>query len=755
MSWLLSPLGPQLMTPRGTFRLALETPRSGGDYPERASHDEIETFLFVLEHAFEFATWSTLRPFLDLYAALGGERIWPSGAAPDPQLTQALWQRIKWAVTQGQLVFERVEVPIPRPRLEEVPEIPSERGVEEPTSEEHWLELELKDQDGNPVLGRHFRILQQGRVVREGRTDRLGFTRVERLGPGTAVIEFDDLEEVAWAYQPPLPGRSAPLASPEPVLVAPAMRAESAPAPAEEACAEQEAPTAEEGPAIVPSCPEAEEPTTTWFEVTVLDDLGEPLPDVPLVFSLADGDVERSTDGAGTARVENVARSACSVRFSDCDTVRSVLFERWESPREGERPEDDDLLVLPAKRSIDPVELAGETPRRLSLVPNVIRVRLVGFHFDTCKCFLRPEAMDGIQKVARVYQQHPGASLLVVGHTDDADKHGPEYNDQLSLERARAVEAYLSDDVAGWQEWYGSDQPWEKRWGNTEDQYMIRALIDRGHPYSKTSTWQALYDFQTEQGLTQDGSAGPETREALIREYMALDGTTLPEGFSVRSHGCGQHKPVVTADEEPNLDRRRAANRRVEIFVFDGPVVPPPPGDNSGPSDPQYEAWVAMVVQDIDVSNDAADSEPILIRLRDEDGEPMTSAPYRVTFGEPGTGEVVENVSNDGWVAIQQPPGASYQTCLVEWGTDPSGFFAHRLEVSLTSEMGDLPPAEEARHKLNNLGYTKEFAYEDVIYCFQWNEGLPAGLEADGSPPPETMTRIRERYDQAIAGQPA
>ena len=60
------------------------------------------------------------------------------------------------------------------------------------------------------------------------------------------------------------------------------------------------------------------------------------------------------------------------------------------------------------------------------------------------------------------------AALLVVGHTDTTGE--PEYNDRLSLERAEATNAYLTDDVDAWLTWYGTDRPPEKRWGGSVSQ---------------------------------------------------------------------------------------------------------------------------------------------------------------------------------------------------------------------------------------------------------------------------------------------
>ena len=81
------------------------------------------------------------------------------------------------------------------------------------------------------------------------------------------------------------------------------------------------------------------------------------------------------------------------------------------------------------------VDLATNQTHTITVVGGVDRVRLAGMFFDLEKCFLLPSAMRGIREIKTQYDAHPGANLLVVGHTDTAGKDA--YNLTLSLERAR------------------------------------------------------------------------------------------------------------------------------------------------------------------------------------------------------------------------------------------------------------------------------------------------------------------------------
>src|SRR5262249_33440503 len=117
----------------------------------------------------------------------------------------------------------------------------------------------------------------------------------------------------------------------------------------------------------------------------------------------------------------------------------------------------------------------------VSLPPRVFRGRLECMHFDTDKSFLLPMSIPGIRNIKTYYDQHPGLTVMLNGHTDlvgDA-----QYNFQLSDERATSVSAYLQNKVDDWMKWYGSPIQ-SKRWSYTEDQNMLSKLTDAsGAPY--------------------------------------------------------------------------------------------------------------------------------------------------------------------------------------------------------------------------------------------------------------------------------
>gem|GEM_PF-2484417 len=332
------------------------------------------------------------------------------------------------------------------------------------------------------------------------------------------------------------------------------------------------------------------------FEVQVIDEVAENVSGLEMTFALEDNEISKKTGGNGKARVDTEPGTFATVTLSDVQAARDLLKARWDKPRGKPlvEPKED---VVAYRLGDNPPKLQLETrkPRTLSIEPYVIRGRLFGGFFDTSKSFVLPSGLDGVRGLVELQGKHPGTLLLVVGHTDTAGK--PSYNDQLSLERAAAMVAYLKGTVDDWYAWYDKGVATEKRWGNREDLAMIATLPDADE---RDSSENPVHWFQRTRGLEVDDIAGSETRHALIKEYMGLEGTSLPDGVEVQTHGCGENFPIDdTGDGVEDQD-----NRRVEIFFFDAQlgVQPKPPGKISAPGSLEYPEWVARSRAPIDFS---------------------------------------------------------------------------------------------------------------------------------------------------------
>jgi outer membrane protein OmpA-like peptidoglycan-associated protein len=312
------------------------------------------------------------------------------------------------------------------------------------------------------------------------------------------------------------------------------------------------------------------------------------------------------------------------------------------------RPSREELrqgLILPtgAKHSI--------------IIPSpIVRVRMIGILFDTDKTFVLPSAMPGMRRLKSVYDQHVGKTVLVSGHTDTAGT--TDHNLALSVERAKAVAAFLRDDDGDWLPRYDAGAQVSLPWGTREDQYMLSLVADGdGNPYFAgavtgrldAGTRDAVKRFRVDSGLA-DGPMDSAARQPLIKQYMATDGTTLPAGTTLVTHGCGEtHPSVPTADSVALAD-----NRRVELFFFRGPVKPPAVDPCPSGGCAEYQQWLDETEQTIDINSEAE----VVVFIVDELGLPLKNAPVKLVMPD-GTTESVSTDGN-GKLRPRVPPGASF-----------------------------------------------------------------------------------------------
>jgi hypothetical protein len=74
------------------------------------------------------------------------------------------------------------------------------------------------------------------------------------------------------------------------------------------------------GEPAAPAPAPKEETETTWIELELVDDAGEPVPSEPFVVELSDGTKRNgSLDSRGKARIEGIPHGACKVTFSGFD----------------------------------------------------------------------------------------------------------------------------------------------------------------------------------------------------------------------------------------------------------------------------------------------------------------------------------------------------------------------------------------------------------------------------------------------------
>ena len=334
-------------------------------------------------------------------------------------------------------------------------------------------------------------------------------------------------------------------------------------------------------------------------DLRLVDQVGAPIPSIGVTFSLPDGDVPLTTDSNGAARIVNPPGDVLPVKFDDPDSLRATVKARWAKVQPGRLLSEADpgtQVVLGLKDPLDELLLSTGTTR-VSIQPDVTLARLKGLFFETGKSFLLPASVAIFDEFAQTFSDNDGRELLIVAHADTVGANST--NDELSLERADNTAAYLRDDVEAWLKMYGTKTPAARRWGADEDEAMFESLADF---ITKSATEDSVTWFQRTRGLSKvDGKAGDDTRRALIKEYMALDATTLGPGspfdINITTHGCGEFFPLDATGNEldgaPKDNSDDQTDRRVELFFFDRQfgIQPAPPGKNSKKDSNEYPEW--------------------------------------------------------------------------------------------------------------------------------------------------------------------
>ncbi len=345
--------------------------------------------------------------------------------------------------------------------------------------------------------------------------------------------------------------------------------------------------------------------TTHVYTVFVADDTGAPVAGAKLTVEIAGDKQDLTTDGSGKVTVQKTVSDSGTVTLTNREELLDKLWPQWAKPLADKPFPGDKISQALITQPIAPFPAPADWLVTLVIQrPPIWRVRMVGMIFDGDKCFLLPQALDGIQSVVATHQAHPAAKVLIVGHEGGDEVEGSV---DLALGRAKILAGYLTSKPDDWMPWFGSDKPDRQRWGLREVQLMLSALPGPGGTpfYDGSSpgvmddkTTSALKAFQTANGLTADGKASADTRTALVNKYMSIEDTSLAAGVTPVAHGCTGHE-----DDTMTQDGLQPDDRRLEVLFFDTDMKPPPSGDTSDGGSPEYPAWRARLVQTVDFEN--------------------------------------------------------------------------------------------------------------------------------------------------------
>jgi outer membrane protein OmpA-like peptidoglycan-associated protein len=366
-----------------------------------------------------------------------------------------------------------------------------------------------------------------------------------------------------------------------------------------------------------------ESTTKHIYNVRVVDDTGAAVAGVALSLDV-DGAVEsQTTHEAGRVTVEKPAPGTAIVTVTNLDDVREKLWPQWSKPVAHTPPAADQVYSASISQPIAPLRAPSDWHVTLVLTrPPIWRVRMVGMLFDADKCFLLPQALDGIRSIVAMHQAHPAAKVVIVGHEGGDEVTGGL---DMALGRAKILAAYLTSKVEDWMPWFDPDKSQRQRWGVREVQLMLSALTgSKGSPFYDGSsagvmdakTTDALKAFQLVCGLPVDGKAAASTRKALVTKYMALEDTSLAAGVTPVAHGCTGHE-----DDTLTQDGLQPDDRRMEVLFFDLDLRPAPSGETSAPGAPEYPAWRMRLAETVDFENHG-----IHVQIVDTQKQPMPFA---------------------------------------------------------------------------------------------------------------------------------
>lgn len=110
-----------------------------------------------------------------------------------------------------------------------------------------------------------------------------------------------------------------------------------------------------------------EEPT--FFEATLVDEIGQPIAGLELVLSCEGQNYDLTTNAAGFVRKDGVTASRASLRVKSTERLREILAPRWCTQRQGELPRDKNLLRAELSDELESFPIAANTEHLIVIAP--------------------------------------------------------------------------------------------------------------------------------------------------------------------------------------------------------------------------------------------------------------------------------------------------------------------------------------------------------------------------------------------------
>ncbi len=292
--------------------------------PSEASAADDETLLSELLFEFQNLNPEVVRPLLEVHDTLhglGGPASRTERArAMTPQQSRSVDRELRFALGNGRLSVDlKSGVTIPTRRSgDDVVRLGPQATVDEVTT---FIGVRVLDDQGNPVQGERVLIEFADGSVRNLRTGADGSVLVDGLNPGgPATVTLTDRNEPGDAEAPP--------------------------------------------------------PADT-FEAQFVDETGQGIDGVEVVFSHSTQDQSQITDGDGVAKISSL--EAVSVKFADLSALESVLAARWAEVRTPNIPQGDNVHEFAFAENLDSVLLVSGARSTIVITPptNDLVIRLV------------------------------------------------------------------------------------------------------------------------------------------------------------------------------------------------------------------------------------------------------------------------------------------------------------------------------------------------------------------------------------------
>jgi hypothetical protein len=140
----------------------------------------------------------SLQTFIrEMYEAAYGK---PVGKALDYNRKRELVNQLESAFQRRLLICLRASRVVPGAKTVEGEKAPPppKPAPPPPTKTKTWIEIELVDDKGKPVVGERYRIILPDGSQEEDRLDGHGRARINNLDPGECQISFPDIDGREW-----------------------------------------------------------------------------------------------------------------------------------------------------------------------------------------------------------------------------------------------------------------------------------------------------------------------------------------------------------------------------------------------------------------------------------------------------------------------------------------------------------------------------------------------------------------------------